>query len=156
MIGKALALKGTVAAAAVSAALLGGLGTTSAEASIPNVYHVVTPWQSYDGGCQAQAELYYYPASNTAQLRTNVYDPYWFAACRVVTKVDFDTNFTVISDGPSQPAMACAVFDPSCASTTYGPWQPFSPASATLQNLKGFGLDLSQLVNDARISFSKG
>lgn len=156
MIGKALALKGTLAAAAVSAALVGGLGTTSAEASIPSVYHVVTPWQYYDGGCRAQAELYYYPASNTAQVRTNVSDPYWFAACRVNTKVDFDTNFTVITDGPLQSAMACAVLDPTCASTTYGAWQVFSPASGTLQTLKGFGLDLSQLVNDARISFSKG
>lgn len=156
MIGKALALKGTLAVAAVSAALVGGVGTTAAEASIPAVYHVTTPWQNYDGGCKAQAELYYYPASNTAQLTTNVSDPYWFAACRVNTKVYFDTNLTVITDGPSQSAMACAVLDPSCASTTYGTPETFSPASASLATLKQFGFDLSQLINDARISFTKG
>jgi hypothetical protein len=61
-----------------------------------------------------------------------------------------------MNDAATQQAMACAVLDPTCASTTYGSWQTFQPASQTLQVLKDFGINLKNLINGVRVGLSKG
>jgi hypothetical protein len=132
-----------------------GVGAMPASADVPAQYQVSTPWTNYDGGCQAQTELYFWAASNTVQMKTSVYDPYLFAGCWVNAKVNFDTSSGVVGDGPTQRAMACAVMDPTCASTSYGTWETFHPSSATLDLLKSFGADPAKIVNDVRIGFSK-
>jgi hypothetical protein len=119
--------------------------------AIPAQTVVDTGWQNYDGGCQARTQLRYYTASNRITMKTDVYDPYWFAACRVNSKPIFDTNFGPVSDGPSQYMMACAVFDPTCASTRYGAWETYDPASATLAVLKSYGVDLGSAISQIRV-----
>jgi hypothetical protein len=104
-----------------------------------------TGWVSYDGGCQARTQLLYWAGSNVASVDTQVKDPYWFAACRVNATLIFDTPAGP-SSGPTQAAMACAVLDPSCASSTDTGWQTFNNA------FQG-GV---QIINDIRVNLTKG
>jgi hypothetical protein len=145
----------TVAATAVAVPLATATSAAPASAAVPSQVYVSTGWQNYDGGCRAKTELYYWPASNTVQMKTSVSDPYLFVACRVNAKVYFDTSVGPVSDGPTQRAMACAVTDPTCASTTYGAWESFQPASGTLALLANYGLSPQQIVNSVRVGFSK-
>jgi hypothetical protein len=136
-----------IAALAVSAI---GVSTSPAMA-IPAQTYVDTGWNSYDGGCQARTQVWYYTATNKIHMKTDVSDPYWFVACRVNAKPIFDTNFGPVTDTPTQYNYACAVFDPSCASTRYGSWELFDPASPTLSVLKSFGVDLGSAISAIRI-----
>jgi hypothetical protein len=135
-------------------ALLAGIGAAPAMA-VPAQTYVDTGWVNYDGGCQARTQAYYYTGSNKITMKTDVSDPYWFVACRVSAKPIFDTNLGPVSDGPTQFMMACAVFDPTCASTRYGVWETYD-ASATLALLKSFGLDLGSTISQVRIQHRSG
>src|SRR4051812_2006003 len=144
-------------------ALLGvGFGAAPALADIPTPeYHGDTDWVNYDGGCKARTQFIYYSQTNKITMKTDVYDPYWFVACRVNAKAVFDTRRGPVNDGPTQTMMACAVTDPTCASTQYGPWEDFVPASAYIENLKaemkdaGIDLDLSKYLTGIRIQQTK-
>jgi hypothetical protein len=141
-----------LAVIAVAAAGIASVSASSATAAIPSQYHVDTGWVAFNGGCLAHTDLYYWPASNTVQMKTDVYSPYWFAACRVNAHPIFDTAFGPINDGPTQYNFACAVLDPTCASTRYGGWETTVPASATLAFVQNvFHADLSQVVSGIRI-----
>jgi hypothetical protein len=113
---KALATAGAVSALITSLAF-GFAGTAQAATAPPSSYTVDTGWVSdFNGGCQAKAHVVYYPGSDQAHIETTVTSPYLFAACRVNTQVFVGTK-TATYPGAVHYAMACAVLDPSCAST---------------------------------------
>jgi hypothetical protein len=128
-----------------------GITSSPALAAISSPQYVDSGWQYYDGGCQARTQAIYYPATNTISMKTDVSDPYLFVACRVDAKAIYDTNLRPVEDGATNPGMACAVLDPTCASTTYGPWRTYGPASQNLEFLRAFGFDLTTLINNIRI-----
>src|SRR2546421_6407241 len=124
-------------------------GMVIADASVahaaPASYTFDTGWQeTWDGGCRARSTGTYYPASDQTAMSTTVQSPYLFAACRVNAHVMVGTRNQVF-DGATQYAMACAVTDPTCASTQTrnDTYQPSSPAltayvesvNATLRDL---------------------
>jgi hypothetical protein len=136
----------------IAALAAGAIGiSTSSALAVPAQTYVDTGWVNYDGGCSARTQAWYYTATNKIHMKTDVSDPYWFVACRVNAKPIFDTNFGPITDTPSQYNYACAVFDPTCASTRYGSWELFDPASPTLSVLKSFGVDLGASISGIRI-----
>ena len=144
-------------------ALLGaGFSATPALADIPTPeYNGDTGWVKYDGGCEARTQFKYYSNTNKITMKTDVYDPYWYVACRVNAKAIFDTRRGPVNDGPTQSMMACGVWDITCASTRYGPWEDFTPASGYIDNLKaemkdnGIDLDLSKYITGIRIQQTK-
>jgi hypothetical protein len=107
-----------LAVPAAAAAVLASAGAASAATPPPpSVYTINTGWVTdYNGNCAVEAHVDYYPGSDTAYIQTTVRDPYLFAACRVHTHVWVQTKSNVFA-GATQGAMACAVLDPSCAST---------------------------------------
>jgi hypothetical protein len=112
------------AAAGASVAVAG-----PASAAQPSSYTVSTDWKSdWNGGCSAKATVTYYPGSDTAVMNTTVRSPYWFAACRVRTHLQVKTA-SGIFEGVDQYVTACAVLDPSCASTQSTGDQTFNSAS---------------------------
>jgi hypothetical protein len=117
-------------------------------------YHFETGWTPYDGGCQARTTLDYWADTNTIAMKTDVTDPYWFVACRVNAHPQFISSKGLIDDGPTQGQMACAVLDPTCASTRYGDVESFRPASLTLQTLKDFGVPLETIISRIDVQFS--
>jgi hypothetical protein len=144
-----------------------------AQQSLPDPYTVDTGWVNYDGGCQAHTQLHYSGSTNTLQMKTDVKDPYLFVACRVAVTAILDEgaydpqngNRTrnplphfpggAVNANPVQSMMACAVLDPSCASTTYGGWQTIDPGASLDAFWNNFG-DPSTVVNDIRIQQVKG
>jgi hypothetical protein len=99
-------------------------------AAAPTSYTSDTGWQdTWDGGCRARSTATYYPASDQTVIATTVQSPYLFAACRVNAHVRVGTRNQEF-DGATHYAMACAVTDPTCASTQTrdGTYQPSSPA----------------------------
>jgi hypothetical protein len=103
--------------AAASAVLASTAGAASAATGPPSVYSVDTGWvTNYNGYCAAEAHVDYYPGSDTAYIQTTVRDPYLFADCKVHTHVWVQTKNNVYP-GAAQGAMACAVLNPTCAST---------------------------------------
>jgi hypothetical protein len=114
----ALAVPAAASAVLASTAGAASAATTSAaNPPPPSVYSTDTGWVTdYNGYCAVEAHVDYYPGSDTAYIHTTVRDPYLFAACRVHTNVWVDTKNDVFQ-GATQGAMACAVLDPTCAST---------------------------------------
>jgi hypothetical protein len=139
----------------------GGLSAAPAHADIPTpVYQEDTGWVPYDGGCKARTQFIYYSQTNRITMKTDVYDPYWFAECKVNAKAILDTRRGAVEDGPTQQMYACKVVDASCASTRYGPWESYS-ASPFIDNLKaemkdaGVDLDLGKYITGIRIQHTK-
>jgi hypothetical protein len=113
----ALAVPAAASAVLASTAGAASAATASAANPPPSVYSIDTGWvTNYNGNCAVEAHVDYYPGSDTAYIQTTVQDPYLFAACRVHTHVWVQTKSNVFA-GAVQGAMACAVLDPSCAST---------------------------------------
>jgi hypothetical protein len=71
---------------------------------------------SWDGGCVASTHAEYFPANDQSVMSTTVTSPYWFAACRVQAQLWIETRAGAFPSAANN-AMACAVLDPSCAST---------------------------------------
>jgi len=110
-------------------------GGLAAAATPPSVWSTDNSSSDWNGGCVASAHADYYPANDQAVISTTVTSPYWFAACRVNAQLWIDTA------GGSYPsaanyAMACAVFDTSCASTqtTTGNYYGATPALTAFVN----------------------
>jgi hypothetical protein len=120
------ALVGLLAATVLAIAV-----PSQASAAQPASYTVSKDWQyDWNGGCGAKATVTYYPATDTAVMNTTVTSPYLFAACRVRTHLQVVT-VNAVFDGADQYATACAVLDPSCASTQSTGNQTFVGATPT-------------------------
>ncbi|MEV6376272.1 hypothetical protein [Micromonospora musae] len=102
-----------VVAASLGVALA---GAAPASAGTQDSYTITKTSNTVNGGCTVRATVTYYPGSDTANFQTTVTSPYWFAACRVNTNL-YVKGRTTQWNGAVHFAMACAVTDPSCAST---------------------------------------
>jgi hypothetical protein len=126
------------AGAAAKAAVQKEVARIEAKAAAPtppSVWSTDNSSSDWNGGCSAAAHADYYPANDQAAISTTVTSPYLFAACRVNAQLWIDTA------GGSYPsaanyAMACAVFDPGCASTqtTTGNYYGATPALTAFVN----------------------
>jgi len=109
--------KAAVTSAALTAITGIGLGLAEpASADAPTSYTVSSHSQSWNGGCEAWASVTYYPNSDTAVMNSTVRSPYLFAACRLRTHLQVQGEDGVW-EGADQFVTACAVLDPTCAST---------------------------------------
>jgi hypothetical protein len=121
----------TVLAALMTMAAATTVLADSAAADQPASYTVSKPWTyDWNGGCGAKATVTYYPTSDTAIMNTTVSSPYLFAACRVRTHLQVQISGAVF-DGVDQYVTACAVLDPTCASTRTTGDVSFSNAAPT-------------------------
>jgi len=75
---------------------------------------------TWNGACTASTHADYYPANDQAQMATTVSSPYLFAACRVNAQLWIETRAGSFPSAVNY-AMACAVWDPTCASTQTWP-----------------------------------
>ncbi|MFD2763269.1 hypothetical protein [Micromonospora eburnea] len=112
----------TIRAAATAftmlAASLGvvAVGATPAAAGTQDMYTVTKYSNTFNGGCEAQATVYYWPGTDTASFTTRVTSPYLFAACRVNTHL-FVRGKSTQWTSATHYTMACGITDTSCAST---------------------------------------
>jgi hypothetical protein len=104
-------------------------GGLSSAALPPSVWRVDGSSDTWNGGCRALAHADYYPASDQAVMSTTVTSPYWFAACRGYAQLWIETSSGSFPSAANY-AMACAVLDPTCASTqtTTGDYGSATPA----------------------------
>ncbi|MDS0134292.1 MULTISPECIES: hypothetical protein [unclassified Amycolatopsis] len=89
-------------------------------AAPPNVWRVDGSSDTWNGGCWASAHADYYPANDQAEMSTTVRSPYLFAACRVNAQLWIETASGSFPSAVNY-GMACAVWDPTCASTQTWP-----------------------------------
>jgi len=105
------------AAAAVASLATGGLLAGAGPAAAASVHRLDTGIvDDYDGGCRIRTTVTYYPGSDTAQMTTTITSPYLFAACRANATLSVHTSNNVYQSAV-QYAMACGVWDTTCAST---------------------------------------
>jgi hypothetical protein len=92
-------------------------GAAAAADALPVSHEDGTGWKTnWNGGCGAEAYAVYYPINDQALIETTVQSPYWFAACRAKAQVFVHTDVGIFPSAVHY-ATACAVTDPTCAST---------------------------------------
>ncbi|MEV4808964.1 hypothetical protein [Micromonospora avicenniae] len=136
---------------AVAAASLGVMLGSAAPASAGTLdsYTITKTSNTVNGGCTVKATVTYYPGSDTAHFQTTVTSPYWFAACRVNTNLYVKGRSTQWNSAVHF-AMACAVTDPSCASTQtwVGDYYGRTPSLTAYVDSVNDGLEAAGLPRD--------
>jgi len=152
-------MRGVTSLAVGALALVTACALPAQAAAQPSSYTVETGWRSdWNGGCAAKATVTYYPSTNKAVMNTTVQSPYAFAACRVRTHLQVRTANTVF-EGVDQRETACAVLDPTCASTISTGDQTYSNASPSFADYVddlNAALDESGLPRTNRQALARG